>query len=108
MSAAVQPHLLQLVDFDQVQQMIRAAIEPLERKLKLVEASQSEWVDTKEAMRLTGIRCADTLKAEREREHTALIVKFEGRTGKIPKYLRSSLLAHSETKTYRHRGRRAA
>lgn len=78
-------------------------IEVLEQALGRVQAGQSEWVDTKEALRLTGLKCGETLKAERERPRTRILVKFEGRTNKQPRYLRASLLAYNEARTVRHR-----
>lgn len=96
MSPALTPPSYQFVDYRQVQEMILAAVEPLQKELNLVKSLQSEWVDTKEALKMTGLRSAETLKAERERHNTKLIVKFEG---KFPKYLRISLLAYNEAKT---------
>lgn len=75
----------------------------LEKSLGALQAGQSEWVDTKEALRLTGLKCGETLKAERERPGTRVRVKFEGSTNKQPRYLRSSLVAYNEARTLRHR-----
>lgn len=77
-------------------------VKPLEAELRLVKSLLSEWVDTKEAMRITGIKQAQTLKRERERPGTVVKVKFEGRTSSTPRYLRSSLLEYNEKKTRHH------
>jgi hypothetical protein len=104
------PPTYQFVQYIEVQQMITAAVEPLKNKiLQLDSARLAEWVDTKEAMRLTGIKQAETLKAERERPHTKLVVKFEGKKRKMPRYLVSSLLAYNEARMERrHLGRNLA
>jgi hypothetical protein len=78
-------------------------LKPIGADIQLIKSLQSEWVDTKEAMRITGIKQAQTLKKERERLGTALVVKFEGRTGKSPRYLRASLLEYNERKTQHRR-----
>ena len=98
MSPAFTPPSYQFVDFAQVQQMINAAMEPLQKELELIKSLQSEWVDTKVALKMTGLKSAETLKAERERLNTKLIFKLEG---KFPKYLRASILAYNEAKTVR-------
>jgi hypothetical protein len=104
------PPTYQFVQHIEVQQMIAAAVEPLKNKiLQLESARLDKWMDTKEAMRLTGIKQAETLKAERERPHTKLVVKFEGKKRKMPRYLVSSLLAYNEARMERrHLGRNLA
>jgi hypothetical protein len=72
-------------------------VKPLEGELKLIKSLQDEWVTTKEAMRITGVS-ARTLKAERERSKTLLVVIFVGESQTTPRYLRTSLLAYSESK----------
>jgi hypothetical protein len=57
-------------------------------------------------MRIMGIKQAQTLKKERERPGTALVVKFEGKTNKSPRYLLTSLLEYSERKAVRLRAGR--
>jgi hypothetical protein len=86
---------------------IAEALKPLQNELALIKSLQDEWVNTTEAMRITGIRQAQTLKIERERPGTKLVVKFEGKTGRLPRYLRTSLLAHNENKTQSRREGRA-
>lgn len=77
-------------------------LEHIEQELEKVQAGQSEWVDTKTALHLTGLKSGETLKAERERKNTKVVVKFEGITNKQPRYLRSSLIAYNEARTKRH------
>jgi hypothetical protein len=80
--------------------IIEEKIKPLQDELKLVKSRVSEWVDTKEAARISGIT-DDTLRAERKRPGTLIRVKFEGSK---PYYLRDSLVAYSEARIhiYRH------
>lgn len=80
---------------------VNELLQPLQKELQLVKSLQDEWVDTQEAMKITGIKQAQTLKAERERPGTALIVKFEGKTHKSPRYLRTSLLEYNQRRTLR-------
>ena len=77
-------------------------LESIEKELHEIKLGQSEWVDTKEALRLTGLKSGETLKAERERKNTRVVVKFEGSTNKQPRYLRASLIAYNEARTKRH------
>jgi hypothetical protein len=88
------PHFLEPLQA-YIQQLIAEAVRPLQEELALVKSLIPEWVNTKEAMRLTGIKQAETLKAIRERPKTLLIVKFEGKT---PLYLRSALIAYNDSK----------
>jgi uncharacterized protein (UPF0335 family) len=91
------PPSLQLVQWEQFKPFIDR-MERLERELAAVKALQSEWVDTKEALRITGIKSGDTLKRLRERPDAVIVVKLEGKTSKQPRYLRSSLIAYNETR----------
>lgn len=95
------PTPLLLVQWSQLLPLI-TRLETLEKELTELKQGQSEWVDTKEALRMTGLKCGDTLKAERERPNTRVRVKFEGSTNKQPRYLRSSLIAYNEARTLRH------
>jgi hypothetical protein len=85
-----------------IRQIVSEAMIPLEQELQLIKSLQNDWVNTKEAMRITGIKQAETLKAERERPSTLIVVKFEGTTGKMPLYLLTSLLAYNDSRIYRH------
>jgi hypothetical protein len=73
-------------------------LKPIEAELRLVKSLLSEWVDTKEAMKITGVK-SQTLKRERERPGTVVKVKFEGKTSTSPRYLRTSLLEYNDRKT---------
>ncbi len=84
----------QLVDM-RVEEMLK----PLKAELQLVKSLQSEWVDTKEALKITGIKTAQTLKRERERPGTVVVFKMEGKMCSTPRYLRASLIAYNEKKT---------
>lgn len=83
-----------------IDQKVEEKIKPLMDKVQKLEAQQDEWVNTKEATRITGVT-DDTLKAERDRPRTLIEVKFEGKTGKKPLYSRASLLAYNESRTQR-------
>jgi hypothetical protein len=74
-------------------------LKPLEAELQLVKSLQDEWVDTKTALRITGLKKAQTLKAERERPGTLVAVKFEGEMSNTPRYSRASLLAYNDKKS---------
>jgi hypothetical protein len=80
---------------------VEERVKPIEAELLLVKSLLSEWVDTREAMKITGIKQAQTLKKERERPGTVLVVKFEGETHKSPRYLRTSLLEYNRLRTLR-------
>lgn len=71
-------------------------LEALERQIVDLKNNQTEYVDTKEALRITGLKHGQSLKAARERPGSLVIVKFEGINNQIPRYLRSSLLAYNE------------
>ena len=75
--------------------MINARLAPLEQELALIKSLQCEYVSTQEALKILGFKDADTLRAMREREGSVIVAKFEGKNEQIPKYLRSSLLAHN-------------
>jgi hypothetical protein len=91
----------QFVEVGEVSEMIAEAIRPLQAKIIELEQGQSEYVDTKEAMRITGIKTAGSLKRERERAGTLIITKKEGETSKHPRYLRASLHAYNESRRVR-------
>jgi len=76
-------------------------VRPLEAELQLVKSLQDEWVDTKTALKIIGRKKPQTLKAERERPGTLIVVKFEGKMSSTPRYLRASLLAYNDRKTKR-------
>jgi hypothetical protein len=76
-------------------------IQPLKVELQLIKSLQDEWVDTKTALKITGLKKGQTLKIERERPGTLLVVKFIGSMSNTPRYLRTSLLAYSDKKTKR-------
>lgn len=100
MEAPTSAPLIQLLEPLQayIQHLITEAVRPLQEELALIKSLIPDWVNTKEAMRLTGIKQAETLKAERERPKTLIVVKFEG---KKPLYLRSSLITYNESRTLR-------
>lgn len=75
-----------------------AEVDNLKRELAIMKRLQSEWVDTKEALQITGIKSGDTLKRLRELCDSPIIVRFEGKTAKQPKYSRASLVAYCESK----------
>ena len=91
------PPGLQVVLWEHVAPVF-AKLAALEQKVEQLEAGQSEWVDTKEAQRITGIKSADTLKRLREQPGSLLVVKKEGKTGRMPMYLRKSLLLYNASK----------
>jgi hypothetical protein len=103
MSVEQQELVAQLADL--INQLVDMRVEeitkPLKAELQLVKSLQSEWVDTKEALKITGIKKAQTLKAERERPGTVIIFKFEGSMCNTPRYLRASLIAYNDKKTKR-------
>lgn len=92
------PEAYFLVNGDELRRLIDEATEPLKRKLAFIESCQTEWVDTREAMRITGIKSPDTLKSERERANTQIKAKLEGRK---PLYSRASLLAYNLERSVR-------
>jgi hypothetical protein len=100
MDEEIQKFVIELTGFvnRMVDSRFKEIASPLEAEVKLVKSLISEWVDTKEAMRLTGVKQAETLKAERERRGTLIEYKLEGIS---PRYLRSSLVAYSERKVRR-------
>jgi predicted mannosyl-3-phosphoglycerate phosphatase (HAD superfamily) len=85
-----------------LRELVEEQIQPLKAELHFIKSLQSEWVDTKEALKITGLKKAQTLKAERERLGTVVVVKFEGKMCSTPRYLRTSLLAYNDKKT-KHR-----
>jgi predicted mannosyl-3-phosphoglycerate phosphatase (HAD superfamily) len=82
-----------------VREMVDEHTKPLKAELQLIKLLQSEWVDTKEALKITGLKKAQTLKAERERPGTVVVFKMEGRMCSTPRYLRASLIAYNDRKT---------
>ena len=86
-------HIAPLIDY----------IQTLESRVIQLEEGLSEYVDTKEALRITGIKTPETLKRERERPGTLIITKSEGETNKHPRYLRASLIAYNESRRARPR-----
>lgn len=93
-AAAPAPPPLLLVPWEYHLDLLRR-FEVLERKLSNIEAQQSEWVDTKTAKVITGIKSCAALKRKRELPNSLIIVRFEGKT---PKYLRASLVAYCDSK----------
>ena len=90
------PEPLQFVLWEHIAPLVEY-IQTIEKRVSQLERGLSEWVNQQEAMRITGIT-ADTLKRERERLNTLIVVRFEGETDKKPMYLRSSLHAYCESK----------
>jgi hypothetical protein len=84
-----------------VDSRVEERVRPIQDELQFVKSQLSEWVDTREALRLTGLKQAESLKAERERPGTLLVYKFEGKGNRLPRYLRSSILAYNERRTMR-------
>jgi hypothetical protein len=87
-----------LVNGNELVKLILHLTEPLRKRIEYLESCLTEWVDTKEAMRITGIKSPDTLKTERERLGTLIKAKLEGRK---PLYSRASLLAYNEARSVR-------
>lgn len=83
------------VQRDEVQRMIEAATQPLLQKIELLESLTDEWVETKVALKLTGIKSRTTLALERERPSSLL--QYEG-IGKAIRYSRASCIAFTESK----------
>ena len=75
-----------------------AEVAQLKSELAQLKRLSAEWVDTKEALRITGIKSGDTLKRLRELCDSPIIVRVEGKTAKQPKYSRTSLVAYCESK----------
>ena len=75
-----------------------ATVDRLEKELAQIKRLQSEWVDTKEAKAITGIKSCAALKRQRERANSPIIVRLEGTGNKTPMYLRASLHAYCESK----------
>jgi hypothetical protein len=84
----------------EVEALLAAKLAPLLERIVQLEEGLTEYVDTKEAMRLTGLT-AETLKTHRERPGTLIVVKLEGKTGAHPQYLRSSLIAFNKSRQRR-------
>ena len=80
--------------------MIDAASRPMRERIARLEAMQSEFVSTTEAVRITG-KSDDTLRIERDRPGTLIVYKMEGRTGKQPRYCRASLVRYNESRPQR-------
>ncbi|GAB3877168.1 hypothetical protein GCM10028824_36610 [Hymenobacter segetis] len=91
------PTPLQLVLWEHIAPLIDY-IQALEKRVNQIERGQSEWVSTKQALQITGIKSGDTLKRLRELPNAIIIVRFEGKTSKQPKYLRASLIAYCESR----------
>lgn len=73
---------------------LMAKYEALAKRLEELERLQDEWVDTKTAMRLTGVS-RTTLTEERERPGTKLEYKYEGSK---PLYSRASIFSYNESR----------
>lgn len=84
----------------EVEQLLNDRLGPLLQEIAQLKEGLSEYVDTKEAKRLTGLT-AETLKVHRERPGTLIIVKPEGKTGSHPQYLRSSLIEFNKSRQMR-------
>lgn len=78
-------------------------VDAMEQELRELKKNQSEYVSQKEAMKITGFASPQAIKAARERPGTLIIVKKSGKNNQIPQYLRSSLIAHNESKVRRPR-----
>ena len=88
------PTPLQVVLWEHIAPLIDY-IQTMEKRVSQLERGLSEWVSQQEAMRITGIKSADTLKRLRELPNAIIIVRKEGKT---PLYLRASLIAYCESK----------
>ena len=92
--------------YQQFQQMIQASEAKTDARIKELEEQLSQWVDTKTALQMTGIKSAEWLKELRERPESLIVFKREG---KLVKYLRTSLIAYSKANVRRpHVGRALA
>ena len=73
-------------------------MEAMEQELSDLKKNQTEYVSQQEALKITGLKHGQSLKAVRERPGSLIVVKFEGKNNQTPRYLRQSLLDYNQSK----------
>ncbi|WP_133272481.1 hypothetical protein [Hymenobacter radiodurans] len=78
-----------------IQEQIDKSTSPLLKRIEQLEACTDEYVPSKTALKLTGIKSLTTLRSERERKDSLL--KTTG-LGRAIRYSRASCIAFCESK----------